>query len=84
MIDNMDEYILQYIKTFGQGNCPEMAKFLITIRKENYTDDRYQTYLKRINRHMKTLEKYGIVRYTGRTVSSSLRAKIWELDINEE
>lgn len=81
MTDNMDEYILQYLNTFCQGNCPEMAKFLITIRKENYTNDRYQTYLKRINRHMKTLEKYGIVRYTGRTVSFSLRAKIWELVI---
>lgn len=44
-----------------------------------YTDAKYQHYKQLVNRHMKSLEKCGIVRYTGRTVSMSDRSKIWEL-----
>ena len=63
----------------GINTCPEIAILWMEIMDVRYTDMEYHHRLQYINRRMKTLEKYGIVRYTGRTVSMSDRSKIWEL-----
>lgn len=63
----------------GVNTCPNIASAWMNHHFIKYTDAKYQHYKQLVNRHMKSLEKCGIVRYTGRTVSMSDRSKIWEL-----
>ena len=63
----------------GINTCSEIAVLWMEIMNVRYTDMEYHHRLQYVNRRMKSLEKYGIIRYTGRTVSRSDRSKIWEL-----
>ena len=83
MTDNMDEFIAVRLES-GPADCPSLTMEWMNLHGIRYTDSGYHYMLQKMNRHMKSLERYGIVRYTGKVVSSNIRAKIWELDINEE
>lgn len=76
-----DEWILDYMRTapINQRTCRDAALIFMAHNGIRYTDYEYQ-YLKTvINRKMKIMEKYGMVRYTGETVSFNDRSKIWEV-----
>ncbi len=73
-----DEFIKDCV-THGINTCSEITMLWMEIENVRYTDEEYHHRLQRVNRRMKSLERYGIVRYTGRTVSMSDRSKIWEL-----
>ena len=83
MTNNMDEFIAAKLE-MGPSDCPALTMEWMEEHGIKYTESGYHYTLQKMNRHMKMLERYGIVRYTGRTVSKNIRAKIWELDINEE
>ena len=74
----LDEFIKQCIAG-GIDTCSEITLKWMEHIGMRYTEWDYHHRLQQTNRHMKTMEKYGIVRYTGRTVSMSDRSKIWEL-----
>lgn len=74
----LDEFIKQCIAD-GVSTCSEITLKWMEHIGMRYTEWDYHHRLQQTNRHMKTMEKYGIVRYTGRTVSMSDRSKIWEL-----
>ena len=83
MTDNMDEFIAVRLES-GPADCPSLTMEWMNLHRIRYTETGYHYMLQKMNRHMKSLERYGIVRYTGKVVSSNIRAKIWELDINDE
>ena len=74
----LDYFILECLKSKGIDNCPRITLEWMDYSRIPYSELMYQKMLTKINRHMKQLEKYGLVRYTGRTVSASDRSKIWE------
>ena len=74
----LDEFIKQCIAD-GVNTCSKITLKWMEHIGMRYTEWDYHHRLQQTNRHMKTMEKYGIVRYTGRTVSMSDRSKIWEL-----
>lgn len=74
-----DEFIIECLKEYSGCTCPGITLKWMEHIGMKYTDWDYHHRLQQTNRHMKALEKYGIVRYTGRTVSMSDRSKIWEL-----
>ena len=74
----LDYFILECLKSKGIDNCPRITIEWMDHSGTQYTELMYNKMLTKINRHMKQLEKYGLVRYTGRTVSASDRSKIWE------
>ena len=78
MTDNMDEFITARLE-YGPTDCTSLTIEWIKMHGIRYTDSGYHYTLQKMNRHMKSLERYGIVRYTGKVVSSNIRAKIWEL-----
>ena len=78
MTDNMDEFIAVRLES-GPADCPSLTMEWMNLHGIRYTDSGYHYMLQKMNRHMKSLERYGIVCYTGRVVSSNIRAKIWEM-----
>ena len=76
--ENIDVFIVGCIKN-GINTCPDIAVNWMSWHKIQYTDAKYQHFKQLVNRHVKTMEKYGLVRYTGRTKSANDKSKIWEL-----
>ena len=74
----LDYFILECLKSNGTDTCPGITREWMEYSGIQYTEPMYNKMLTKINRHMKQLEKYGLVRYTGRTVSASDKSKIWE------
>lgn len=77
----LDYFILECLRSKGIDNCPKITLEWMDYSGIRYSEQMYNKMLTKINRHMKQLEKYGLVRYTGRTVSASDRSKIWEVMI---
>ena len=77
----LDYFILDCLKYKGIDNCPRITHEWMDYSGIQYTELMYNKMLTKINRHMKQLEKYGLVRYTGRTISASDKSKIWEAAI---
>ncbi len=73
----LDCFILECLSK-GVSTCPGITHEWMDYSGMKYTEPMYNKCLTKINRHMKQLEKYGLVRYTGRTVSASDKSKIWE------
>ena len=80
MIPN-DDWILNYMRTakYDHRTCPHAAIFFMEEKGIHYTEYEYQHLKTVINRKMKIMERYGMVRYTGETVSFNDRSKIWEV-----
>ena len=76
-----DEWILNYMRSVpdDRRTCTDAALQYLTDNGIRYTEYEYQHMKTVINRKMKIMEKYGMVRYTGRTVSANIRSKIWEV-----
>ena len=76
-----DEWILDYMRTapMQQRTCPHAALIFMEQNNIHYTEYDYNHLKTVINRKMKILEKYGMVRYTGQTVSFNDKSKIWEV-----
>ena len=76
-----DAWILNYMRTAPQNQrtCPHAALIFMAKNGIRYSDYEYQHLKTVINRKMKIMEKYGMVRYTGETVSFNNRSKIWEV-----
>lgn len=83
MIDEVDRFITVSLRS-GAADCPSLTLKWMDMHGIRYTDSEYKRLLQKMNKHMRSLEKYDIVRYTGKVVSSNIRAKIWELVLNEE
>ena len=75
-----DEWILDYMRTakYDHRTCPHAALQYLAEKNMRYTEYEYQHLKTVINRKMKIMEKYGMVRYTGETVSFNDKSKIWE------
>ena len=76
-----DAWILNYMRNapYGERTCPAASLRFMDQNSIRYTEYEYQHLKTVINRKMKILEKYGMVRYTGETVSFNDRSKIWEV-----
>ena len=74
----LDYFILDCLKSKGIDNCPRITLEWLNYRGIRYSELMYKKTLTVINRHMKQMEKYGLVRYTGRTISANNKSKIWE------
>lgn len=76
-----DEWILNYMAAVpdDRRTCPDAATYFMQQNGIRYSESEYQHLKTVINRKMKIMERYGMVRYTGRTVSSNIRSKIWEV-----
>ena len=67
-----DDWLLERLPS----SVPELTIEWMTEQKINYSDYRYQLYRTRINRRMKSLEKYGMAEWNG-GITPQDRAKIW-------
>ena len=76
-----DEWILNYMRTAcdEMRTCPDAATAFMQENGIRYSEYQHNHLKTMINRKMKILERYGMVRYTGRIVSSNIRSKIWEV-----
>lgn len=76
-----DEWILNYMRTanYDHRTCPHAALQYMAEKNTRYIECDYKNLRNTINRRMKIMEKYGIVRYTGETVSFNDKSKIWEV-----
>lgn len=76
-----DEWILDYMRRaeYDHRTCPDAAIYFMQQNGIRYSEYEYQHLKTVINRKMKIMERYGMVRYTGRTVSSNIRSRIWEV-----
>ncbi len=76
-----DEWILNYMRKakYDHRTCPHAALQYMAEKNIRYTEYEYQHLKTVINRKMKIMEKYGMVRYTGETVSFNDKSKIWEV-----
>ena len=76
-----DEWILDYMRKakYDHRTSPHAALQYLAENNIHYTEYEYQHLRTAINRKMKIMEKYGMVRYTGETVSFNDKSKIWEV-----
>ena len=74
----LEYFILDCLKTKNIDNSPRIAIEWLHYSKIPYTELMYKKTVSKITHHLKQLEKYGLVRYTGKTISASNKAKIWE------
>lgn len=74
----IDRFVMDCLCTRTANTCPEIALKWMEFCEIRYTESTYHNTLKKFNNRMRSLEKFGCVRYTGRTVSRSDRSKIWE------
>ena len=71
-----DRFILSVLKTEGPKTCPELAVLYIDRYDSPHNDMKYQHYRNLMQRHMKSLEKYGFVMWDG-TVCDVNGSKLW-------
>lgn len=74
----LEYFILDCLKTKNIDNAPRIVIEWMNYSRTPYTEMMYKNMLTKVNRHLKQMEKYGLVRYTGRTISANNKAKIWE------
>ena len=67
-----DEWILEHLP----GTCPEMAIEWMKETGQHFTDALYATIKNRLQRHVKSMERYGIVEYRYEVKEG---AKIWHI-----
>lgn len=78
--EKLDTFILTCLGSKKAVTCPTIADAWMEAEHIRYTEEHHHMFRNMVNRHMKMLARYGYVRYTGATVSSSDKSKIWELN----
>ena len=75
-----DRFIMSVLKDQGAMTCPDLALLYIEEFDRPHTEMKYQHYRNLMQRHMKSLEKYGFVKWDG-TVCDQNGSKLWRLTI---